>query len=64
MLLCEHCIQAIKSRREPLYVGELFLTAEECEEANTNDKPLIDRHIINAICCDWCGEIDDLYQCL
>ena len=48
MKLCEHCIQAIQSR-EPLSVGPLVLTMEEAEELGE--------------CCEWCGEVDDLYEC-
>lgn len=50
ILLCEHCIEAIRSRGELVKVCEPnFVTAEECEEHN--------------ITCDWCGEIDDLHSC-
>ena len=48
VLLCEHCIQAIRSR-EPLFVGELAMGVEESEESSTP--------------CSWCGEYDDLYEC-
>lgn len=48
MKLCEHCIQAIQSR-EPLSVGPLVMSIEEAEEENVR--------------CDWCGELDDLYEC-
>ena len=49
MKLCEHCIQAIQSRGESLSVGPLVLSIEEAEEENVR--------------CDWCGELDDLYEC-
>ena len=49
MKLCEHCIQAIQSRGESLSVGPLVLSIEEAEEEN--------------VCCDWCGEVDDLFEC-
>lgn len=48
MYLCPHCIQVIRSR-EPLYVGPLAFSAEDAEE--------------EGVTCDWCGEIDDLYDC-
>ena len=64
MLLCEHCIQAIRSRGEIVKVIEPnFITAEEAEEINTAEADLINRHIINSICCDWCGEVDTLHSC-
>lgn len=47
MLLCEHCIQAIRSRGEELYVGDLEYDIDEAEE--------------EGITCDWCDEYDDLY---
>ena len=48
MYLCEHCIQAIRSR-EPIFVGPLAYSAEEAEE--------------EGVTCDWCREIDDLFDC-
>lgn len=63
-LLCDYCIQAIRSRGETVKVIEAdFVTAEEAEEINKTDAELINRHIINAICCDWCGEVDTLHSC-
>lgn len=47
-VLCRNCIDAIKSRGEKIYVGPLFLGAEEVEEMGG--------------ACEWCGEIDDLYE--
>ena len=49
ILLCRHCISAIRSRGEPLYVGSMVMDAEESEETGTP--------------CEWCGEYDDLYEC-
>ena len=48
MYLCEHCVAAIKSR-ELLFVGPLVYTVEEAAE--------------EGIVCDWCKEVDDLYDC-
>ena len=50
--LCRHCIDAIKSRGERVFVGDLIADAEECE----TDYP-------GEAVCDWCGEVDDLYAC-
>lgn len=47
MLLCKHCIQAIRSRGEELYVGDMEYDIDEAEE--------------EGITCDWCDEYDDLY---
>lgn len=63
-LLCNYCIQAIRSRGETVKIVEPnFITAEEAEELNTEETELINRHIINPICCDWCGEVDTLHSC-
>lgn len=47
--LCRHCIDAIRSRGEVVFVGPLAMDIDEAEETET--------------CCEWCGEIDDLYEC-
>ncbi len=47
MYLCQHCIQAVRSR-EPLYVGPTVFSTEEAEE--------------EGVACEWCGEVDDLYD--
>lgn len=50
ILLCEHCIEAIRSRGEIVGIVEPnYVTAEDCEEFET--------------VCEWCGEIDDLHKC-
>ena len=49
MKLCDHCIQGIQSRGEALSVGQLVMSIEEAEEENVR--------------CEWCGELDDLYEC-
>lgn len=49
MLLCPHCIEGLKSRGESVKVGDLLLDIEEAEEQE--------------VCCEWCGEVDDLYDC-
>lgn len=47
---CEYCITELNSRGEKLYKGDLVLTGEEAEEEQK--------------ACEWCGEYDDLYECL
>ena len=49
ILLCQHCIEAIRSHGEPVYVGDFAMDVEESEETNTP--------------CEWCGEFDELYDC-
>ena len=49
ILLCEHCIAAIRSRGERVYDGGFFMDADEAEESG--------------ITCEWCDEVDDLYEC-
>ena len=48
MLMCRHCIEAIRSRGDYIMTGEMVYSAEECEEMG--------------ITCEWCGEYDDLYE--
>ena len=47
---CEHCIEELKSRGEKVLVGDQVYTIEEAEEEQK--------------ACEWCGEYDDLYECL
>lgn len=48
MKLCKRCIDAIKSRGEIVYVGpQVFIIDDDEEEEK----------------CDWCEEVDDLYDC-
>lgn len=47
MLMCEHCIEELRSRGELVGVYEMRYTADECEE--------------NDVVCEWCEEADDLY---
>lgn len=49
MILCESCIEAIRSRGEKVLVGERVYDCDESEEEETP--------------CEWCGECDDLYEC-
>lgn len=49
MLMCEHCIEEIRSRGDYVVVGEMKYSAEEAEEMD--------------IKCDWCDEYEDLYDC-
>ena len=50
--LCQNCIDAIRSRGEPIYVGPLVFSADDIEYGEEEQK------------CSWCDEIDDLYECL
>ena len=47
-LLCQHCIDAIKSRGEIVYVGSEFSDYEPDEEVK----------------CEWCDEPDIVYECM
>lgn len=50
MLLCDTCIEALRSRGEIVGVINPFkISIEECEEYERT--------------CEWCGEIDDLHEC-
>ena len=46
ILLCDHCIEAIRSRGEKLFVGGEFTDHEIDEEAK----------------CEWCEEEDTVYE--
>lgn len=48
MKLCRRCIDAIKSRGEIVYVGPQVFSVDDGEEEEK---------------CDWCEEVDDLYDC-
>lgn len=49
--LCRNCIDAIKSRGEPVYVGEAY-----CDDEDENGNPLK---------CEWCEENDvELFDCM
>lgn len=50
MILCKQCIEAIRSRGEKIYVGEMITQDID------NDESIIK--------CDWCKEPDStLYEC-
>ena len=49
MLLCDHCIDYLRSRGERVFKGPLALDIDEAELAERS--------------CEWCGEVDDLYDC-
>lgn len=49
MKLCKHCIQAIRSHGEKVFKGPMLMDIDEAERTETS--------------CEWCGEVDDLYQC-
>lgn len=50
LILCEYCIEELRSRGEKVLVGDRVYRLEESEEEN---KP-----------CEWCGEYDDLFECV
>ena len=50
--LCQQCIDAIRSRGEQIFVGPLVFFADDIEYGEEERK------------CDWCEEVDDLYECL
>lgn len=50
--LCQNCINQIKSRGEPIYVGSLVFSVDDIEYGEEEQK------------CSWCNEVDDLYECL
>ena len=49
MLLCRHCIEAMRSHGEDIYKGKMVVDAVEAEATDTT--------------CDFCDEPDDLYEC-
>ena len=50
MLLCEYCIEELRSRGEPVFVGERVYSYEEAEEDEGR--------------CELCDEYGDLYECV
>lgn len=50
--LCQNCIDAIKSRGEPIYVGTKIFSVDDIEYGEEEKK------------CQWCEEVDDLYECI
>lgn len=48
MLLCEHCVAAIKSRGEQMMVNPEYIDMLEAEE--------------NDLKCEWCDDVTDLYE--
>ena len=49
VLLCDYCIQGIQSHGENVWVGREAYDYGEAGEEN--------------VCCEWCKEIDTLYDC-
>lgn len=50
MLLCKHCIEAIESRGEKIIYDHCsYIEEDEAEEMDLK--------------CEWCYEIDTLYNC-
>ena len=62
--LCKNCIDAIKSRGEKIFVGEMITQDIDYDEEKDEwfqkydeDEPILK--------CEWCEEIDpELYECL
>ena len=58
--LCEHCIEAIRSRGEKVWVGEII----EREEDLDNEENWVP---CDGLICEWCehdySTYDDLYDC-
>lgn len=50
--LCEKCISYLKSRGTKLYKGDLVFSADDTEYGEEEQK------------CDWCEEVNDLYECI
>ena len=50
--LCERCIEAIRSRGEKVFVGEIVFDTSDLEYGEQERK------------CEWCEEVDDLYECI
>jgi len=48
-LLCNYCIESIRSHGEPVYKGELKYDYEES--------------VLENVKCEHCNEHDDLYEC-
>lgn len=51
MRLCKNCIEEIKSRGEIVYVGPQVFSIDDVDYGEEEEK------------CDWCEEVDDLYDC-
>ena len=62
--LCRNCIDAIKSRGEKVFVGNMICQdidydeeKDEWYQTYDEDEPILK--------CDWCGEVDaELYECI
>ena len=64
MLLCDYCIEEIKSRGERVKIATTWaITIDECEEFNTDNEELIEAGAVSRMCCEWCGEEDYLNEC-
>ena len=61
MILCEHCIEAIRSRGEKIYVGEMI--SQDISYDDEKEK-WISEYNESIIKCDWCEEANPtLYRC-
>jgi len=61
MILCKHCIEAIRSRGEEIYVGKQISQDIDYDEEKDEWVSLYDETIIK---CDWCKEADiTMYDC-
>lgn len=57
IMLCEHCIAAIRSRGEKVWVGEEIERDEDIDDEGN-------WFISDDLKCEWCEEqMDELYDC-
>lgn len=57
ILLCEHCIEAIRSRGEKVWVGGEVERDEDVDDDGN-------WYVCDDLKCGWCGETnDELYDC-
>lgn len=57
MLICEYCMQELKSRREKFdRTDDIIMSEEECRALSGTEE------VDGIECtCEWCGEYADLY---
>lgn len=55
--LCDHCIEAIRSRGEKVYVGPEIERDEDVDEEGR-------WYVSDDLTCEWCEEkVDELFDC-
>ena len=60
-ILCEYCIEAIRSHGEKIFVGEMISQDIDYDEEKEEWVSEYDEPIIK---CDWCEEPSpELYEC-